>query len=68
MAVTITEPAASIVKSQRKPADDITVIVEDLIKMLDGVSNGLRKGRYPEGAKATQVAAVLRAVAEQLDA
>ena len=67
MAVTITEPVASIAKSQRKPADDMTVIVEDLIKMLDAISNGLRKGRYPEGAKGTQVAAVLRAVAEQLD-
>lgn len=68
MAVTLTEPAPSISKSQRKPAEDMTVIVEDLIKMLDGVSNVLRKGRYPEGAKGTQVAAVLRAVAEQLDA
>ncbi|NTV40415.1 MAG: cold shock domain-containing protein [Demequinaceae bacterium] len=67
MAVTLTEPAPSITKSQRKPADDMTVIVEDLIKMLDGVSNVLRKGRYPEGAKGAQVAAVLRAVAEQLD-
>ena len=68
MAVTITEPAASIVQSQRKPTDDMTVIIEDLIKMLDGISNILRKGRYPEGAKGAQVAAVLRAVAEQLDA
>jgi len=68
MAVTITEPAPSISQSQRKPADDMTMIVEDLIKMLDGVSNVLRKGRYPEGAKGAQVAAVLRAVADQLDA
>ena len=68
MAVTITEPAPSIVQSQRKPTDDMTMIIEDLIKMLDGVSNVLRKGRYPEGAKGAQVAAVLRAVAEQLDA
>jgi cold shock protein len=66
--VTITEPAPSIAQSQRKPADDMTMIVEDLIKMLDGVSNVLRKGRYPEAAKGAQVAAVLRAVAEQLDA
>jgi len=68
MAVTITEPAPSIAQSQRKPTDDMTMIVEDLIKMLDGVSNVLRKGRYPEAAKGAQVAAVLRAVAEQLDA
>lgn len=68
MAVIITEPAPSIVQSQRRPAEDMTVIVEDLIKMLDGVSTSLRKGRYPEPAKGAKVAAVLRAVAEQLDA
>jgi len=68
LAVTILEPAPSIAQAQRKSVDDMTVIVEDLIKMLDGVSNALRKGRYPEGAKGNQVAAVLRAVAEQLEA
>lgn len=67
LAVTIVEPGPSVAAAQRKPAEDMTVIVEDLIKMLDGVSNGLRKGRYPEPAKGRQVAAVLRAVAEQLD-
>ncbi len=67
MAVTILEPAPSIAQAQRKPADDMTVIVEDLIKMLDGVSNGLRRGRYPEPARAKQVSAVLRAVADQLE-
>lgn len=67
MAVTILEPAPSIAQAQRKPPDDMTVIVEDLIKMLDGVSNGLRRGRYPEPARAKQVSAVLRAVADQLE-
>ncbi len=67
MAVTILEPAPSIAQAQRKPTDDMTVIVEDLIKMLDGLSNGLRRGRYPEPARAKQVASVLRAVADQLE-
>ena len=67
MAVTILEPAPSIAQAQRKPTDDMTVIIEDLIKMLDGVSNGLRRGRYPDGAKGKQVSAVLRAVADQLE-
>ncbi|WP_062462009.1 cold-shock protein [Demequina soli] len=66
--VTVLEPAPSIAANLRKPADQMTVIVEDLIKMLDGVSTTLRKGRYPEPAKAKPVAAVLRAVADQLDA
>lgn len=68
MAVTIAEPVPSVVAAHRKPTDDMTVIVEDLIKMLEGVSTSLRKGRYPEPAKGSKVAAVLRAVAEQLDA
>ncbi|WP_061962912.1 MULTISPECIES: cold-shock protein [Demequina] len=68
LSVTMLEPVQSTAQNLRKPADDMTVIVEDLIKMLDGVSNTLRKGRYPEPAKGKQVAAVLRAVAEQLDA
>jgi CspA family cold shock protein len=67
LSVTVLEPGPSVAANLRKPADDMTVIVEDLIKMLDGVSNSLRKGRYPEPAKSKQVAAVLRAVAEQLD-
>jgi CspA family cold shock protein len=67
MAVTILEPAPSIAAAQRRPTDDMTVIIEDLIKMLDGVSNGLRRGRYPEAVKAKQVSSVLRAVADQLE-
>ena len=68
LSVTILEPVVTLTQSQRKPADDMTVIIEDLIKMLDGVSNSLRRGRYPDAAKSKQVAAVLRAVASQLDA
>jgi CspA family cold shock protein len=64
----ILESAPSIVKATRKKADDMAVITEDLIKLLDDVSNGLRKGRYPEKSHATKVAAVLRAVADDLDA
>ncbi len=67
LSVTVIEAGPSVAANLRKPAEDMTVIVEDLIKMLDGVSNSLRKGRYPEPAKGKQVAAVLRAVAEQLD-
>ncbi|MBO1752204.1 cold shock domain-containing protein [Actinotalea sp. BY-33] len=67
LSVTLLDPAPSVAKAQRKPADDMAVIVEDLIKLLDGVGNGLRRGRYPEKGKATQVATVLRAVADDLD-
>ena len=68
MGVILLEAPPSVAQGQRKPVEDMTVIVEDLIKMLDGVSNALRKGRYPEHDKGAKVAAVLRAVADQLDA
>ena len=42
-------------------------IVEDVIKLLDGVSNGLRRGRYPDKGTAKKVATVLRAVADDLE-
>ncbi|MBX9247021.1 cold shock domain-containing protein [Actinotalea ferrariae] len=68
LSVKVLDPLPSVVKAQRKPADDMAIIVEDLIKVLDSVGNGLRRGRYPEKAKATQVATLLRAVADDLEA
>jgi CspA family cold shock protein len=55
--------AASVAARNRKPAEDMSVIVEDVIKLLDGVSNSLRRGKYPDKQTSTKVAAVLRAVA-----
>lgn len=68
LSVRILEAAPSIVRATRKPAEDMAVITEDLIKLLDGISNGLRKGRYPDKSHAAKVAAVLRRVADDLDA
>ena len=67
LSVTFLDPVPSVVKAQRKPADDMAIIVEDLIKLLDGVGNSLRRGRYPEKAKATQIASLLRAVSDDLE-
>ncbi len=68
LSVRILDPVPSVVRASRKPADEMTPIVEDLIKLLDGVSNSLRRGRYPERAEGRKIAAVLRAVADNLDA
>jgi len=67
LTVTVLEQPVSLVKSGRKPAEDIAVIVEDLIKLLDGASNQLRRGRYPADAQSRKIAAVLRAVADDFD-
>ena len=58
----------SVAKAARKPAEDMAVIVEDLIKVLDKVGNDLRRGRYPEKASGTKVAGALRIVADSLEA
>jgi cold shock protein len=55
--------AASVAARNRKPAEDMSVIVEDVIKLLDGVSNSLRRGKYPDKKTSAKVDAVLRAVA-----
>lgn len=68
LSLNVLAAAPSVVKGKRKPADDMAVIIEDLIKLLDGVSNQLRRGKYPPDAAAQKVAAVLRAVADDLDA
>jgi cold shock protein len=68
LSVRVLDPVPSVAKATRKPTEDMTVIVEDLIKLLDDVSNGLRRGRYPDRSHAHKVAAVLRAVADDLEA
>jgi cold shock protein len=68
LSVRVLDPLPSVVKAQRKPADDMAVIVEDLIKLLDRVGNDLRRGKHPSGPEGKKVAALLRAVADDLEA
>ncbi|GAA4629110.1 MULTISPECIES: cold-shock protein [Cellulomonas] len=68
LSVTFLDPVPSVVKAKRPPADEMAVVVEDLIKVLDNIGNDLRRGRYPEGSRSTQYASLLRAVADKLEA
>lgn len=68
LSVRVLDPLPSLAKAQRKQPDELAVIVEDLIKLLDGVSNSLHRGRHPERAASRKVATVLRAVADDLEA
>jgi CspA family cold shock protein len=68
LSVTLLEPVASVAKAKRRPAEEMTVVVEDLIKVLDKVGNDLRRGRYPERERAVKYAQLLRAVADDLEA
>lgn len=71
LSVTLLDPlpsvAGNVAAASRKSPDDMAVIVEDLIKLLDGIGNGLRRGRHPDRQMAKKTAAVLRAVAADLE-
>lgn len=67
LSVQLLEAPPSLSKASRKSPDAMAVIVEDLIKMLDGIGNGYRRGRHPDPKVAGKVAAVLRAVADELE-
>ncbi len=56
----------AVAKARRKKPDEMVPIVEDLIKLLDGISNTYRRGKHPAPAEAKKIAAVLRAVADDL--
>jgi len=67
LSVIVLEQPASVVKAGRKPAEDVAVILEDLIKLMDSASNQLRRGRYPSDDHSRKLAAVMRAVADDFD-
>lgn len=67
LAVRVLGPSHSVTAAQRKPVEDMVSIVEDLIKVLDHLSEQLRRGRYPERPATKKVAAVLRRVADDLE-
>jgi cold shock protein len=67
LSLRLLEPVPSVAKAQRKPAEDMAAVTEDLIKVLDRLGNGLRRGRYPSAEEGRKVASVLRAVADDLD-
>lgn len=68
MQVRTLEPPPTITKVNRKGTEEMTVLIEDLIKLLDEVSNSYRRGKHPDSRDAKKIAAVLRAVADDVDA
>jgi CspA family cold shock protein len=67
ISVRLLETPPSLSKAQRKSTDQMDLIVEDLIKMLDAIGNGYKRGRYPDPKLSEKTAAVLRAVADELE-
>jgi len=67
LSVRVLDVPVSVVAATRKPAEDMAIIVEDLIKLLDGLGNQLRRDRRPSPAESHKIASLLRAVADDLD-
>ena len=69
--VRVLDAPASVSRNQRHAArrkpEEMVPIVEDLIRVLDGVGETYRHGRHPDGRTAAPVAKLLRALADQLE-
>jgi cold shock protein len=60
-------PAVAAAKHPRKKPDEMIPIIEDLMKLLDGISDDYRRGKHPDPKEAKQIASLLRAVAGDLE-
>jgi CspA family cold shock protein len=67
MALRVLDAPISLVERSRKPADEMSIIVEDLIRLLDSIGGGLKRGKHPESAQGSKIASLLRKLADELD-
>jgi CspA family cold shock protein len=58
----------SVAKSTRAKPDEMVPVVEDLIKLLDHISSAYRRGKHPDTREAKKIAAVLRKLADDIEA
>ena len=68
LSVHIIDVPPSLVENARVNSDDLAAMIEDTIKMLDRVGNGLRHGRHPNAQEADRLGRVLRGIATALGA
>jgi CspA family cold shock protein len=69
--VKILDAPVSVARNQshakRRNPDQMAPIVEDLIRLLDGVGEAYRHGRHPDRSTAGPTAKLLRALADELE-
>ena len=53
--------------ARRKPPEEMVTIVEDTIRLLDGVGESYRRGHHPDAKTARPTAKLLRALADELE-
>ena len=57
---------AAVAKHARKKPDEMIPIIEDLMKLLDDISDVYRRGKHPEPKEARQISDLLTAVAKDI--
>ena len=67
LSLELLEALPSLSKNLRKKPEQMAPIVEDLINLLDELSNGYRRNHHPDEKTATSVAHLLRRVADELE-
>lgn len=65
---TVLDGGPSVARNTRMPAEQMAEISQDLVTLLDGISEGLQHGRYPDRSHGQKIARILRIVADNLDA
>ena len=64
----IIEAPQTLSQRNRRNAEEMAIVVENLVTLLDSIGGDLRHGRYPSRDRGQKVAAVLRRVADDLEA
>jgi cold shock protein len=59
--------AAAVAKQSRKKPDELIPIIEDLMKLLDDISDAYRRGKHPDAKESRQIGTLLRKVAEDIE-
>ncbi len=71
LSVKVLDPVQSVAANKtaqtRRTPEELTVIIEDVVQLLDGVGNGYRAGRRPDRKLASNVARALRGLADELE-
>jgi cold shock protein len=65
--LSVLDPTPSLSKAARKKPEDMVNIVEDLMKLLETLEQTYRRGRHADPRSAKQTAALLRALASELE-
>ena len=65
--LSVLDPTPSVAKAMRKKPEEMVNIVEDLMKLLESLEQTYRRGRHTDPKAAKQTAALLRALAAELE-